>query len=567
MKGLVCVFVFGGMLAIGWLLPPGFGNGDISEGPTVTQSERELRTDKKSQSGIRADLQRLKMIPDGPEKWRQLIFLATSLPAEELAALCATDALHSLDDPYQSLFRDIILERWVEHDPEAMLTWSKMVDEDEVGVEYYLAKWASSGQAGVMAFLEESPVSQRLNWKRNFFRELMRFDPDRGFDLAMETLGNARGANPLGYSDESLVVSMAKHNIERFQEERSTWSDEVKKSSAPALATALMLEDFEAGMSFLRSEELGEEEFAQAVTGDSSGKILAKLLENWSEVPRDWREKVLTRAPGHLSASGGLDLLLQGSESLGLKKEQIHEFAERFLRYQGTGLIYTADRRKKLMSYLNSGQTDPEVAATTFKNLVRDWSPWDEEGLQEWIGQVTNERLGEVVEESLLTREERTKPIELQNPKEQLLKLASGESEESFQSGRWSQQELSEANQAFQQLDQAGKSRSYETFSKSSFGSLPVKFKSLVLSEALQNASSDKGAQELVNAQLDNFVGIWSESEPAKAANWTENLPEGDERLRSRKKAVEVWLQYAPEEARAWVESLPPQEQSKLVEK
>ena len=60
-------------------------------------------------------------------------------------------------------------------------------------------------------------------------------------------------------------------------------------------------------------------------------------------------------------------------------------------------------------------------------------------------------------------------------------------------------------NQAFQQLDQAGKSRSYEALSGSSFGNLPVEFKSLVLSEALQNASSDKGAQELVNAQLENL--------------------------------------------------------------
>jgi len=87
--------------------------------------------------------------------------------------------------------------------------------------------------------------------------------------------------------------------------------------------------------------------------------------------------------------------------------------------------------------------------------------------------------------------------------------------------------------------------------------SLAVQYARTDPTAAVKYAISEIQSDDLLNGSIANIASVWGQEDPAEAAAWLEQLPEGDARRMAVAQLVNEWANSDPGATAAWISQLP----------
>ena len=426
MKAVGYLGVFLMLALVSWKMPFSF---EKAQEPAVGLSKRRVFDHSRGSENLREALQALKGISDPTVRIREAIALATSIPEEDLEKLCTSGMVEMLDEPLKTLFRGIIFERWLEHDPEGMMDWSMMSWKNPSGsddeINFYLAKWAEAAGDEAVEYIEGLGIAAYAKnyYLRGIFRELADLNPRQAMSLAKNHYLRNRDPFRIWEGDE-VAFSMARHDLQMFLDIRKGWSDQLQSETASAVAAVLLLEDFENGVAFVEAEGRGVSVLKEAFYLNQSGVLFYDALDYAKNLPAETASGIVYAALSNLSKGSSVDLLELDYQSLGIEAN-LYEYTVSELVDYSDVLVQPMDYGR-FLTILNGSAHGEMIRERMLAKQIGYWPFWDEEGLQSWLGGLSDETLVAGVAGIMVGRELSASPRKFQSPNEYLLEVAAG---------------------------------------------------------------------------------------------------------------------------------------------
>lgn len=554
MKHFATTLTFLAAFALVWLLPSP-SEPEPRDRPAPTQESTRTRVSS-SRVSTPALVARIASLSNHEDRVRQVIALASSLPLDQIKTWRNQAFLDSLDDDLEFLFSTITSHRWLEADPVAFLTWAR--ENTPLRFYYYLEKSATADFTSTLTFLKSLPGGLHQNTfpLERIFAHLAESNPSLAFKHVTESpfLFQAPPNTRL-----RILMSLAAAAPQEFARLRQTWPESQRRASAPALASALLKNDFQSGLDFLASEDLGYSTLIDALNHTSSRKT---LVSNLDKIPAEWLRMIVDRNSNILTYANDIRIFDYDAEQLNLDESTF----EKLLK-AGSQSYFPASERPRILEILNNDSLPLGIAQNLLLRQILHWDRDDRRGLENWFDSITLP----AVRDQALDLLERNGLPEASSPaiaREPAELIAEHQSPLNAQPGPWSSQQTREAIAAFQQLTREEKNEVFHhpvsasgAFPSRQLGTCPHEFAAAVHHDRLSHPMPDDPA---TNPEIISFASQWASESPAAAASWAASLPPGPTRDQALGQIAPAWQKYSPTETRNWINSLPSQDQATI---
>jgi len=552
MKIVFTCITFAVAFTLAWLFTP-IPQTKASDSPGATASSRILS--QKSVSSQRL-VSAIASAPSFEDQTHRVIALAYSIPVPELKNWHSHHSLKSLDRDLQQLFRSIVSERWLEADPAGFITWIRKLNNRREG--FHLAKWAAKDPQGALTFLKDSPNPEVPDHVTSLLGNLVRIDPDAAFSLAEGIFASDLAS----YRFPKAVAILAKADLDRLLAMRSSWPDDLRERSTTAIASTFLTSDFPRALEILQSENGDWDDLVSALYLGSYRETQIALIKNAQDLPSGWFAKIHKRNPTIFESSRSLDLLESSAEDLGINAETHQNLVKRL-----TNLRFGKESRPELMAHMNGSKLSTSSRKSLLYNQILHWDRRDREGLQAWLGQLTDPDLFETADSSLELFDRRllTNTDFKNEPGLLINDWAKGHSGRLDVSQRWDEPQLKTAIDSFKNLPPAESQTAFKAlfnhYNSHSEASTPF-LAAICQHQAAQPLPEDFDQRHQVIWNITSFSAHWANREPAQAAAWAAQLPEGPSREWSLKNIARTWQGFSETETQAWLKTLPTSDQT-----
>jgi len=486
------------------------------------------------------------------ERLRQVVILATNLPLEEFPLWYQGNFLEFLDGTIESVFYQILTERWLEAEPLVAARW--MLENGKGSSGRALEVWVAEDREAAIRFVTELPVGKRAELLPGLILAVGRTSVPEALLLLEHwrtpELQTYRILPTLARQDRAALVSHA-------QGLRGAARTELIQ----AAAGAWLVDDLPWVVSLMQREGIGPELFGHLInTGEiGAGRI---FIEQAGALPDGWLESM---QPDHLR------LLCLGSEAdwLALTGPRPGISAEVLQKIQieaaSTPWWYN-DLRAPGLKLVESGDWLPmEARLKIAETLARRWKD-DPEAARRWADSLGGE-LHAAAAKGLAAMEEELEASSRSSTSPDDVVRA-------FQSGN--NVKLSEMDWSAAQTAQAVRAANamppgtaVDLLPTMGLRHLPKPVAAAVLERALA-APEDHVHGPSSNNQTRykatyEFAAAWAAEEPASAAAWVESLPPGEARLWAAKNVALQWDLHSTAEVRTWANKLPPAERDAVL--
>ncbi len=546
------------MLApVGWNLasvPETFKNGtdrlDSKNRRAYRETRRPKTTGPASLAAKRLDSIRAVGTQEG--RLSATLELADSLSATEIAAWLNGGWFTIRGGPEWLLFRNCLLARWRELDPEALLAWSFKNDK-------------SAGQNVLSTWIEKDP--QRMV---DFFKN----HPDEANELrALSSLVKAHPALALQRLQEmaaaGISVGGVQNSFELFRQLAGKSSaaleatldslpPELRNQAESALSGQRLVTSFSTEIRALWERRDGWNIFRENITDELRGKVLDEL----ANMPPSWRASLAENYYNFIDKKNATkwldaDLVGAGFSTAQVRRLRISalrsmpsENPDEILKRMGELNLSVNDRNNVISRMIGSLASKPEKAMSLIARL-----PNEEDRKQ-----------AQLVMDAHQSRQTVNKPLDPAEWLEKVSGLDAKSSEKAYQyfssMEQWDTNKIAVLNQQFGAMPKEKKQQTAQVIVTSGGNVSSV---STLMGEAVRylvvNPVANPEGQNSSDTDPVRISSIYASrlaiKDPAAATEWVGNLPAGDSKLWAQKNVAKNWAALDPKAAAQWVASLP----------
>ncbi len=563
--------VFLAFAAAGWQMR---GGKESSPDPAAAASPATVKASQRGprsagKAGVPEDVrQRLAAIQAARspvERLRATLALAHSLPVSEMERWYRGGWFDFHDDMDANLFYRITRARWLEEDPEGMMRFFLLRNNDKT--HEMASLWAKRDPQAALAFLERLEDSAELRRIVTAMGgPLAAADPERAAAQVLRLHGILGGDNAWAVSE--LVAALAKNAPDLLERESAGWPAPLRDAAAKQLVRASLASDFAAGVAALRDEPDGKRRFLEAVGSD--GGLLKAMAKQPGELPPGWFAEAALAHPYHVVSDDPGQWLDADLAALGFNDEQAHRLRNSAMNHLG---YKDPDRA---LALLEGDSLEDSQRRNLLSNTLSHLARTDPERAEAWAARLTDPEeaaLAKRTIEGALAPVTRTPPPE---PADWLVGLADQDSSAMWQYIRriesWDWEQVAAAAREFGALPEERKAEVAGKLVNSNWSGIPVELRAGAISHLLahpapagtETPGGERESNPLLRSASELAVS-WVTEDPIAAGRWVRGLPAGEERLWAARNLAARWAEYDPAGARQWAAGLPEAERQQIL--
>jgi len=544
------------MVVVGWNLP----NGPVPAPNNVTtlesQPKRIDREPRRSKSTGPAALaaKRLDSIRAAGTQQARLgatFALANSLSASEIAAWLNGGWFTIQGGPERLLFRNILLARWREMDPEGLLGWS--LKNDMRASRKLLESWSEKEPQRLIEFFKNHPNEAA---EMAALGSLAKAHPGLALQRLQEMADDGMSGQK-AHNSLAICRQLAERSPAALEAALDSLSPQLKKQAESALCGQRLAASFSTEIRVLWDQPNGWEIFQSNLNDDSKMKLFAEL----ANMPPAWRASIAKHCHYLLDENSAVKWLDTDLVNLGFSATQVKRLRVTALNNLASknpeetlkrmdDVELSVDVRKALIFNMFSFiENEPEKTASLIARLN---SEEDREQARELLAARKNNQSGGKVD-----------PVDWLEKISGIDPKSAGNASEYFRSmERWSADEIAQLSQRFSAMPDDKKMQVAQVMAagqglnNSSSSITGAAIRHLVANSVArpegQNAS---GIDPLQMASV--YASRLAVKDPGDAKDWVGSLPAGEAKLWAQKNMAKNWAAYDQKAAAQWVESLP----------
>lgn len=557
------VLGFLAMAIVGWNLAgtPTPASQEPAAEPKSGQGDRETRRSKASGpdtfAGKRLESIRTAGTPEA--RLRATFDLANSLSSSEIAAWLNGDWFTIRGGPERLLFRNILLARWRETDPEALLVWS--FKNDTSAGRNLLALWTEKEPQRLIGFFKSHPdEAAELRALRNLAKAHPALALQRLQEMAADGISNRGVGNSF-----DLLRHLAEKSPSALEAALESLPPAVRSQAESALCGQRLATSFSTEIRALWDRPDGWKIFQANVSRELQGKVFDEL----PNMPPAWKASIAENPYNFISEENAAKWLDADLAGLGFSAAQVKRLRVNALENLAVnkpeetlkrmvGMDLDANTRQSLISYMVSSMEDePEKAEAL---IVRLDSEEDRKHART----------------TLDARKNGQNPAKAVEPAEWLEKISTVDPKSARNAfsyfreiGQWDTSKTAELNQQFHAMPDDKKQQTAQVIvagSRYSDSNSPVTGEAILYlvnnPVARTEGRNDSDTDPLRLAS--EYASKLAIKDPGAAGKWVDSLPAGDAKLWAQKNAARNWAVYDPRAAGQWVDSLPVEARSEV---
>ncbi len=550
------VLGFLAMAVVGWNLAgaPVPTSDEPAAEPKNRRADRETRRSKPTGPGtlVGKRLETIRAAGTQEARLRATFDLANSLSSSEIAAWLNGDWFTIRGGPERLLFRNILLARWRESDPDALLVWS--FKNDTSAGRNVLALWTEKEPQRLIEFFKSHPDEVA---ELRALRNLAKAHPALALQRLQEMAGERISTKGADYSFD-LLRQLAEKSPSALEAALDSLPPAVRSQAESALCGQRLTTSFSTEIRALWDRPGGWKVFEANLSQELQGKVFEEL----ANMPPAWKASIAENyynfiseenagkwldadlAELGFSAAQGKRLRLSALENLARKHP------EETLKRMG-GIDLNANARQSLISNMFSSLgEEPEKAEAL-------------------IARLESEEDRKHARTTLDARKNGQTQAKAANPAEWMEKIsavdpksAGNASQYFYQLGQWETGRLAELNQQFQAMSDDKKLQTAQVIAagrRYGDSNSPVTgeaIRYLVVNPVPRPEGQNNSDTDPLR-MASEYASKLAIKDPDAASEWVGTLPAGDTKLWAQKNMAKNWAVYDPKAAGQWVASLP----------
>ena len=549
------VLGFLAMAVLGWTLvgapapaAKGTAAADLKTRRIDHDAHRHGPSGPSAMAGKKLDAIRSASTPEA--RLRATFDLANSIPTSEIAAWLNRGGWFNIyGGPERLLFRNILLARWREADPESLLVWS--FKNDVSAGQLVIESWAETEPQRVIDFFKSHPnESAELRALRTLAISSPALALQRLQEMASEGISTAGVENCL-----SLFRQLAGKSPSALEAALDSLPPKLRSQAETALSGERLASSFSTEIRSLWDRPDGWKIFQTNLSQHRD--FWVKLFDELGNLPPVWKASVASSYYYSVDAKDVAKWLDMDLVGLGFTEGQAKSLRANAL--ENLASVNREDALKRM------GEMD--LSADTRKNMISNMilSLGNSEKAEAFIARLDSEEDRKIAQSAL---DANWKGAKGGNPAEWLQKIGSLDPKSATNSYHyltmletWDVHQMAELNQQFNSLPDDKKLQAAQVIA----GGARYSFSTSVMGEAIRylvsHPADNPSAQE--NRETDpvymaaQYVSKLADKEPGAAGDWIQSLPAGEPKLWAQKNLAENWAKYDPKAANQWVNSLP----------
>ena len=558
------VLGFLAMAAVGWSLAeaPVAATKEPTAEPKNRRADRETRRSKATGPGTLPGkrLESIRAAGTQEARLRATFDLANSLSSSEIAAWLNGDWFTIRGGPERLLFRNILLARWRDTDPDALLVWS--FKNDTSAGKHVLALWTEKEPQRVIEFFKSHPdETAELRALRNLAKAHPALALQRLQEMAADGISNRGVGNSF-----DLLRQLAEKSPSALEAALGSLPPALRSQAESALCGQRLATSFSTEIRALWDRPDGWKIFQANVSKELQGKVFDEL----ANMPPAWKASIAENYYHFISEENAAKWLDADLAGLGFNAAQVKRLRVNALENLAVnnpeetlkrmvGMDLNADTRQNLISYMFSSLADePEKAEAL-------------------IARLDSEEDRKHARTALDTRKNGQTQAKAANPAEWLEKISAVDPKSAGnacpyfdQMRQWDTGKIAELNKQFQAMSDDKKQQTAQVIaagrrygdSSSPFTGEAIRY--LVVNPVPRpEGRNDFGHRPL--AAGFQYASKLAIKDPGAASEWVGTLPAGDAKLWAQKNVAKNWAVYDPKAAERWVASLPVDARSEVL--
>lgn len=278
---------FVAMTVIGWNLAgmPVESKSQVSMEVEIRKTNREPCRGRSSgtDSYVRSRLDPTRKAGSPEARLRASFDLAYSLSADEIREWYDRGIFTLRGGPERLLFRNILLARWRQLDPEGLLAWS--LKNKNTNGNLVLNAWSENEPQRLVDYFKTHPdESAELRSLRNIAEHHPEIALQRLREMAAEGISNKGASN---------IFRLFSHLAEKSPAALDTLPANLREEADVALSGQRLTTSFETEVRALWEQADGWKIFEKSISNDS--KLQAKLFDELANMPPDWKVSVASK--------------------------------------------------------------------------------------------------------------------------------------------------------------------------------------------------------------------------------------------------------------------------------
>ena len=491
------------------------------------------------------------------ERLREIVILATNLPAADFERWYEGNHLEFLDGQMEGVFYAILDERWMEADPAGCARW--MAKSGRSRMEPFLTRWLEADEAAAIAFVRGKPIKAHDRSVIGLVSAMARRDAAKALALFDEF------SSQVTFPREALG-EIAKTDRDAVLAHVRDWNKERKLGALTSIAGAWIEKDLPWVVAMLDAEGVGAKGFDDLVNHLGWATTGKAILKNAASLPEGWLEQMSGRWMGPLTAGCEIDWLERQAGVPGIPSELLAKIQVT----ASAGGFWYGERREPGRRLVEEGDWLPvEARVKLAGSLVSAWGD-DPDTARAWV-QGLGEPMKGAAEKGLAEMEKREAQkaaTERRKTPEGLVEVLAGDLSGislSQTGASWDDGALAHAVKLVGSMDGA-RAAELVLENRSLLRELPAEVAGSLVKRAL--SSGDQAASWTPESYrgVCELASQWAGNDPRTAGEWVAGLPAGEARLWAAKNVALQWDRHAPEEVRAWAKKLGGEEGAAVLE-
>ncbi len=544
------------MAVVGWNLAgaPVPTSDEPAAEPKNRRVDRETRRSKPTGPGtlVGKRLETIRAAGTQEARLRATFDLANSLSSSEIATWLNGDWFTIRGGPERLLFRNILLARWRETDPDALLVWS--FKNDTGAGRNVLTSWTEKEPQRLIDFFKSHPDETA---ELRALRNLAKLHPALALQRLQEMAADGISTKGVGNSFD-LLRQLAEKSPSALEATLDSLPPAVRSQAESALCGQRLATSFSTEVRALWDRPDGWKIFQANVSEELQGKVFDEL----ANMPPAWKSSIAENYYNFISEENAgkwldSDLAGLGFSAAQVKRLRTHALGnlarknpEEALKRMG-GMDLNANTRQNLISNMFSSLADePEKAEALIARL-------DSEEDRKHARTTLDARKSGQTQAKAASPAEWLEKISAVDPKS-----AGNASQYVYQLEQWDTARLAELNKQFQAMSDDRKLQTAQVIAAGRRYGDP---NSPVTGEAIRylvvnpvartEGQNDSDTDPLRLAS--EYASKLAIKDPGAASEWVGTLPAGDAKLWAQKNVAKNWAVYDPKAAEQWVASLP----------
>ena len=562
------------MAVVGWNLGGNSGEkpatGPLPVNSRSSRPERVVRARPGPSGEAARRLEAIRATANPSERMRATIDLANSLSVADFAAWLGGAWFTPRGGMEAIVFKQILLERWRQEDPEGLLLWHR--ENASEAADSMFSAWAETEPQRLLDFFKKHPYNEA---ELGALSQIAEKHPELALRRLQEMIAAGMPSDELSRS-EFVIEVLAKQAPAALEAILDALPVALKSDAEEILISRKMQDAFATELRKLQERPDG----FQLLFGiyARNNELEGKLIDKLTDLPASWRDQIASRVDIFIRSDDATKWAAADLEGAGFTAEQTRD-----IRAVAVSRLLSSEPEAafEILVVLDLPQDQKERMLRSLSQSLRD-TPEKAEALLTRLGSEEERQIARKAFQPTQNVEPEIKPIE--QPAEWLATvgaLAGGYTPAIYfdMVRDWEPGKIAALVTGFQSLPEEQKFHLARIIgSNDYFDDYPLRGMALAYivahpSEKLFSDDPDPfaepdprdGTSQTIALATDYAVRLAKEN-PEQAGDWIQALPDGDAKFYAAKNLQSVWSLYDPAAAERWLKSLPAATREKVKE-